>query len=181
MTGIRRGLSCVGLTAAVIVGSSIPASATFAEPSPRTPPCWHRHRRRPAGLIVDDSCTTTTTTVKRTVDTDPAPAPDHDDYSSTTTQATSSTNAQRHHDQSVAGPGPNETTTTTVTKNTELYVTLRWTASTVARRQRLPGHRPPRPTGRSPADGHHQRHDVGHAARGRRHARLRSRACRSRP
>ncbi|MBJ7452196.1 MAG: hypothetical protein JHC71_08950 [Blastococcus sp.] len=131
MNRIRRSAVLVGLTATVIVGSSIPASAAFTEAVATNAGVLSTATvAAPAGLIVDDTCTTTTTTVKRTVNTNPGTgAQTTTYYNSTTTQATSSTNAQGTTTQTVAGPGPNETTTTTVTKNTELYVTLRWSAS----------------------------------------------------
>ena len=84
----------------------------------------------PTGLVVDDTCSTTTTTVKRTVSTNPGTgAQTQTYYNSTTTRALSSTNQNGTTVSTVAGPGPLETTTTTVTKNTDLSVSLRWTAS----------------------------------------------------
>lgn len=131
MTTIRRSAVLLGLTAAVIVGSSIPASATFSESvSANTGALRALTVAAPTGLTVDDSCRTTTTTVKRTVNTNPGTgAQTTTYYNSTTTQSASSSNVQGTTTQTVAGPGPNETTTTTVTKDTDLYVAFRWTAS----------------------------------------------------
>ncbi|SDF18955.1 hypothetical protein SAMN05660662_1263 [Blastococcus aurantiacus] len=135
MNRLRRSAVLLGLTAAVIVGSSIPASATFSESvSTNTAALRTLTVAAPTGLVVDDTCTTTTTTVKRTVYTNPGTgAQTTRYYSSSTTQSTSSTNEDSTTTQTVAGPGPNETTTTTVTKDTDLSVTLRWTASTSSR------------------------------------------------
>ena len=131
MNRIRRTAVLLGLTASVIVGSSIPASATFTEAvATNTAALRTATVAAPTGLIVDDTCTTTTTTVKRTVYTNPGTRVQTTTYyNSSTTQSTSSTNVQGTTTQTVAGPGPNETTTTTVTKNTDLFVTLRWSAS----------------------------------------------------
>jgi hypothetical protein len=128
---IRRSAVLLGLIAAVIVGSSIPANATFTEAvATNTATLGTATVAAPTGLIVTATCTTTTTTVKRTVNTNPGTGTQTTTYyNSTTTQTTSSTNAQGTTTQTVAGPGPNETTTTTVTKNTDLSVALRWTAS----------------------------------------------------
>ena len=128
MNRIRRSAVLLGLTATVIVGSSIPAAATFTEAvSTNTAMLRTATVAAPTGLVVDDSCTTTTTTVKRTVFTDPTTgAQTTRSYSSVTTQATSSTNVESTTTDTVAGPGLNERTTTTVTKDTDLSVTLRW-------------------------------------------------------
>ena len=131
MNRIRRSAVLFGLTAAVIVGSSIPAGATFSESvSTNTATLRTATVAAPTGLIVDDTCTTTTTTVKRTVFTDPTTGVQTTrSYTSSTTQSTSSTNVDSSTTETVAGPGLNETTTTTVTKNTVLSVALRWSAS----------------------------------------------------
>ena len=131
MNRIRRSAVLLGLTAAVVVGSSIPAAATFSESvSTNTATLRAATVAAPTGLVVDDVCTTTTTTVKRTVNTNPGTgAQTTTYYSSTTTRAVSSTDQDGTTTSTVAGPGPNETTTTTVTKDTDLTVTLRWTAS----------------------------------------------------
>ncbi len=131
MNRIRRSAVLLGLTATVIVGSSIPAAATFTEAvSTNTAMLRTATVAAPTGLVVDDTCTTATTTVKRTVNTNPGTgAQTTTFYSSTTTWATSSTNQDGTTVQTVAGPGPNETTTTTVTKDTDLSVALRWTGS----------------------------------------------------
>jgi hypothetical protein len=131
MTGIRRVLILSGLTLAVIVGSGIPASATFVDTVGVTTAITTGTVAAPTGVTVTDSCTTTTTTVKHTVYTDPVTgARTTRYYSSSTTQATSTSNVQGTSSSTVAGPGANETTTTTVTTNTNLHVTLSWTGST---------------------------------------------------
>ena len=131
MNRIRRSAVLVGLTATVIVGSSIPASATFTEAvSTNTAVLQAATVAAPTGLIADDTCITTTTTVKRTVYTHPGTgAQSTTYYNSSTTQSSSSSNVQGTTSQTVAGPGPHETTTTTVTRNTDLHVTLRWSPS----------------------------------------------------
>jgi hypothetical protein len=128
---IRRPAVLLGLTAAVVVGSSIPAAATFTEAvSTNTGVLRTATVVAPTGLVVDDVCTTTTTTVKRTVYTNPTTgAQSTTSYSSTTTTSASSTDQDGTTTSTVAGPGANESTTTTVTKDTDLTVTLRWTAS----------------------------------------------------
>ncbi len=131
MNAIRRTAVLLGLTATVVVGSSIPASATFsASTSPQSASVSTGMVAAPAGLDLKTSCTTTTTTVKQTVYANPGTrAPTTRYYDSSTTRAPSSSNVQGTTTQTVAGPGPHETTTTTVTKNTDLSVTLSWAAS----------------------------------------------------
>lgn len=131
MNRIRRSAVLLGLVAAVIVGSSIPAAATFTEGvSTNTAMLRSAIVAAPTGLVVDDTCTTTTTTTKRTVHTDPTTGVQTTrSYTSSTTQSTSSSNVDSTTTETVAGPGLDETTTTTVTKNTTLTVTLRWSAS----------------------------------------------------
>jgi hypothetical protein len=135
MTAIRRVVILIGLTLAVVIGSSIPASATFADTTAAilhtvstgtvAPPAW---------VTVNDYCTTTTTTVTQTVRTDPITGVATTTfYSSISTSATSTSNVQGSTSSSVAGPGVNETTTTTVSSNTDLYVTANWAASTTQR------------------------------------------------
>jgi hypothetical protein len=131
MTGIRRVLILSGLTLAVIVGSGIPASATFVDTVGVSTAITTGTVAAPTGVTVSDSCVTTTTTVKQTVYTDPVTgARTTRYYSSSTTQATSTSNVQGTDSSTVAGPGAYETTTTTVTRNTNLHVSLSWTAST---------------------------------------------------
>ena len=131
MNTIRRTAVLLGLTTSVIIGSSIPASATFSDSvSADTAALRTLAVAAPTGLVLDDSCTTTTTTVKRTVNTNPGTgAQTTTYYNSSTTQEASTSNVQGTTTETVAGPRGNETTTTTVTKNTDLHVTLRWTAS----------------------------------------------------
>ena len=131
MNRIRRSAVLVGLTATVIVGSSIPASATFTEAvSTNTAVLQAATVAAPTGLIVDDTCITTTTTVKRTYTTHPATGVQTTTASSsTTTQSTSTSNVQGTETTTAPGPRGNETTTTTVTRNTDLHVTLRWSPS----------------------------------------------------
>jgi hypothetical protein len=127
---IRRSAVLLGLTALVIVGSSIPASATFSDSVSAPASMTTLKVAAPTGLTLDDSCTTTTTTVKRTVYTHPGTgAQTTTYYNSSTTQTSSTSNVQGTTTETVAGPRPNETTTTTVTKNTDLRVTLNWVAS----------------------------------------------------
>ena len=131
MTRIRRSAVLLGLTASVIVGSSIPASATFSE-SVRTSTGTVSTGTviPPTGLTVDDSCTTITTTVTRTFQTHPVTgAQTQTNYNSTTTRATATSNVQGTETTTAAGPRGNETTTTTTTRNTELRVTLTWAPS----------------------------------------------------
>ncbi|MDT0278132.1 hypothetical protein [Blastococcus goldschmidtiae] len=131
MNAIRRTAVLIGLTACVVVGSSIPASATFTDIVSTSPATLRAATvAAPTGLVLDDSCITTTTTVKRTVHTHPGTGVQTTTYyNSSTSQSVSSSNVQGTTTSTVAGPRPNETTTTTVTKNTDLHVSLSWTAS----------------------------------------------------
>src|SRR3954447_5050865 len=130
MTIARRIAVLIGLTVAVIVGASLPASAAFAGSVTVPTTITAMTVAAPATVTVSDSCTTTTTVVKRTVYTDPSTGVQTQTaYSSTTTYATSSTNVQGSTSSTVAGPGLNEMTTTTTTKNTDLSVTATWSAS----------------------------------------------------
>jgi hypothetical protein len=131
MTTTRRIATLAGLILAVMVGTSIPASATFADSATVTTAIGTATVKAPTGLVVTDYCTTTTTTVKRTISTDPVTGVQTQTfYSSSSTTAGATSNVQSSTSTTTAGPGVNETTTTTVTKNTNLYVTLSWTAST---------------------------------------------------
>ncbi|GAA3180075.1 hypothetical protein GCM10010531_37660 [Blastococcus jejuensis] len=131
MTTTRRILTLAGLVLAVIVGTTIPASATFADStSAPTMTIATGTVAAPTGLWLNDYCVTTTTTVRRTVYTDPVTGVQTQTaYSSSSSTATSTTNVQSSVSTPVAGPGANETTTTTVSKNTNLHVTFGWTAS----------------------------------------------------
>jgi hypothetical protein len=130
MTAIRRILTLLLLTAAVLSGATVPAWAAFGDLVSVTPTITTISVAAPGTVTVDDSCTTTTTVVKRTVYTNPSTGVQTQTaYSSTTTYAASSTNVQGSTTSSAAGPGANETTTTTTTKNTALAVTVNWTAS----------------------------------------------------
>jgi hypothetical protein len=130
MTIARRIAVLIGLTVAVIVGASLPASAAFAGSVTVPTTVTAITVAAPATVTVNDSCTTTTTVVKRTVYTDPSTGVQTQTaYSSTTTSATGSTNVQSSTSSTVAGPGLNETTTTTTTRNTDIAVTASWTAS----------------------------------------------------
>jgi hypothetical protein len=131
MTAIRRLLLLSGLTMAVVISASVPASATFADSSAVSHTVDTLTVQAPSGLIVDDQCITTTTTTKRVVRTDPVTLA-QTTVSTTTTSATntSASNVQSSTTTSAPGPGLNETTYTTVAKNTNVHVTLRWTGST---------------------------------------------------
>jgi hypothetical protein len=130
MTAIRRSLTLLLLTVAVIAGAGVPAWADFGDTVAITTTVPTLTVAAPATVTVNDSCTTATTVVKRTVYTNPSTGVQTQTaYSSTTTYATSTTNVQSSTSSTVAGPGANETTTTTTTKNTNLTVTASWTAS----------------------------------------------------
>lgn len=131
MTGIRRGLILIGLTATIMIGSSIPASADFyASVSAPTTSITTGTVAAPTSVTIKDDCILTTTTVTRTTRTDPATgAVTTTLYSSVSTETDSRTNVQSSTTTSMPGPGPNETTTTTVTGNTDLVVTASWPAS----------------------------------------------------
>jgi hypothetical protein len=134
MTTTRRILTLAGLIAAVMVGTSIPASATFADSAAVTTTIGTHTVQAPRNVTVSDYCVTTTTTVRRTVYRDPSTGASwQTGYSSTSSTATSTSNVQSSTTTTSAGPGWNETTTTTVTKNTDLYVTVSWLASTSPR------------------------------------------------
>jgi hypothetical protein len=131
MTGTRRALVLIGLTLTVMIGAAIPASATFTDSATVTTTVGTGTVAAPTALKVTNSCVTTTTTVRRTTYTNPwTGATTQTSYSSWTTRAASNTNVQGTTTTTVAGPGANETTTTTVTRNTDLHVTLSWSAST---------------------------------------------------
>lgn len=131
MTTTRRLLTLAGLVLAVIIGSTIPASATFTDAAAVTTTVGTASVEPAHHLKLIDYCVTATTTTRRTVSTDPATGVQTlTAYSSSTTSATSTSNEQSSTSSTVSGPGVNETTTTTVSKNTTLHVTLSWTAST---------------------------------------------------
>jgi hypothetical protein len=131
MFTIRRMLTVVGLTVAVIVTASVPASAGFSDTVTKVSTAIATTTvAAPAWLTINDSCTTSTTVEKRTVRTDPATGVQTQTaYSSTTTSAASTSNVQSYTTSSAAGPGLNETTTTTTSKNTMLSVSASWAAS----------------------------------------------------
>ena len=132
MTGIRRAATLIGLTLAVIIGSGVPASASFAESVTvdASVGITTVTVAAPAWITVDDYCLTTTTTVRQTVRRDPVTGvPTTTSYSSTSTSAISTSNVQSYSSTPVTGPNPFETTTTTVTKNTDLHVSANWAAS----------------------------------------------------
>jgi hypothetical protein len=130
MTAIRRSLTLILLTVAVIAGAGIPAWAAFGDTVAITTTVPTLTVAAPATVTLNDSCTTATTVVKRTVYTNPGTGEQiQTAYSSTTTYAASSSNVQSNTSSSAPGPGPNEVTTTTTTKNTMLTVSASWTAS----------------------------------------------------
>src|SRR5687768_12040162 len=131
MTATRRILILIGLTVAVIAGGSVPASADFADFAPvPTTTIATGTVAAPSSVTVNDSCTTTKTTVKRTIYTDPVTGVQTQTfYSSTSSTVSSTTNVQSYSSTTVAGPGAYETTTTTVSENTNLHVSVSWTAS----------------------------------------------------
>jgi hypothetical protein len=130
MNIVRRGLLLVPLTAAVVLGASVPAWAAFGDTVTVPTAITTVTVAAPATVTVKNSCTTATTVVRRTMYTNPSTGVQTQTaYSSTTTYAASSSNVQSSTTSSVAGPGANETTTTTTTKNTDLTVTASWTAS----------------------------------------------------
>jgi hypothetical protein len=130
MTGIRRLATVLGLTATVIVGASLPASAGFADTVATTHKVDTLTVAAPAWLSIDDSCATTTTVEKRTVYTDPTTGVQTQTaYSWTSNTVSSTTNVNYSNTSTAAGPGLNETTTTTTTQNTMLTVTASWPAS----------------------------------------------------
>ena len=130
MNGIRRASVLLGLTAAVILGASLPASADYSDLVGVNTAVGTLTVAAPASLTINDSCTTATTVERRTVRTDPVTGVQTQTaYSSTTTTAASATNVQSSTSSSAAGPGLYETTTTTTTKNTMLTVTASWPAS----------------------------------------------------
>ncbi len=126
----RRIMVLTGMILAVMIGSSIPASATFADSVALPMEIGTGDVQPPRFLVLDDYCLTTTTTVKRTVYTDPITGvATQTSYSQTSSTSSASSNVQNSSTTTAAGPGLNETTTTTVTQNTNLHVTLSWTAS----------------------------------------------------
>jgi hypothetical protein len=133
-TSIRRVLTVVGLAIAVVIGASLPATATYSDSEARTTTIATETVAAPASVTIDDRCTTTTTTVRRTVYTNPTTGVQTQTaYSSTSSTVDSTSNVQGTTSSTVAGPGLYETTTTTITRNTDLHVTGSWPASTTSR------------------------------------------------
>jgi hypothetical protein len=134
MTTTRRILVLIGTFAAVMIGTSIPANATFADSVARTTTIATGTVQAPTGLVLNDYCMTTTTTVKQTIYRDPVSGASWQTaYSSTSSTVGSTGNVQSYSSTTEPGPGLNETTTTTVSQNTNLHVSLSWSASTSAR------------------------------------------------
>jgi hypothetical protein len=131
MNAVRRIATVVGLTAGVIAGASLPASAAFGDTvALPTTTAGTLTVAAPASVTLNDTCATTTTVVKRTVYTDPVTGVQTQTaYSSSSSTVGSSTNVNSYTASSAAGPGLNETTTTETTQNTMLSVTVSWTAS----------------------------------------------------
>jgi hypothetical protein len=134
MNTTRRIAVLVGAFVAVIIGTSIPASATYADSAARTTSVTTATVQAPTGLVVNDYCLTTTTTVRQTIYRDPVTGASWQTaYSSTSSTTGSTSNVQSYSSSTAAGPGVNETTTTTTSQNTNLHVTVSWTASTSPR------------------------------------------------
>jgi len=130
MTATHRSLLLTGLTAAVVAGTGLPASATYADTAAVPTTIATGTVAAPASISVNDFCDATTTTEKRTVHTDPLTGVQTQTaFSSTSSTAASTSNVNYYSSSSAAGPGLNETTTTTVTQNTTLSVTASWAAS----------------------------------------------------
>jgi hypothetical protein len=131
MTGIRRSLILIGLTGAVMIGASIPASATFADSAAVPHTVSTLTVAAPASVTVDDYCITTTTRTSTTTRRDPTTGVvTTTAYSSYVTSSDrSGSNVQGSTTTSTAGPGAYETTTTTDTTNTDLVVNMSWSAS----------------------------------------------------
>jgi len=130
MITIRRLATVLGLTLAVIVGASIPASAGFSATAKVDTTISTLTVAAPAWVSINNSCTTTTTVVKRTVYTNPGTGEQiQTAYSSVTTSASSTSNVDSTTTTTAAGPYNNEVTTTTTSKNTMLTVTASWPAS----------------------------------------------------
>lgn len=130
----RRTSTVICLSLAAVVGTGLSASADFvATVVAAKPTIATLTVQPPTGVTVDDHCITTTVTTKRTVRTNPATGRQTQTaYSQTTTTEVSSTDVDTTTQSTTTGPGANDTTTTTVDKNTNLHVTVRWTASTTA-------------------------------------------------
>jgi hypothetical protein len=134
MTTTRRILVLAGTVLALMIGTSVSASAAYSDSAARTTSITTATVRAPGNVVVNDYCMTTTTTVRQTIYRDPTTGASWQTaYSSTSSSALSTSNVQSYTSTPVAGPGLNETTTTTVTENTDLYVTVTWAASTSAR------------------------------------------------
>jgi hypothetical protein len=134
MTTTRRILVLAGTVLAVLIGTSVSASASFSDSVARTTSITTATVQAPTGLVLNDYCLTTTTTVKQTVYTDPVTGASWQTaYSSTSSTVSSSSNVQSYSSSAAAGPGVNETTTTTVSQNTNLHVSLSWSPSTSPR------------------------------------------------
>jgi hypothetical protein len=130
MNAVPRIATVVGVTAGVIAGAILPASAAFGDAVPVATTMGTLTVAAPASVTVTDSCATTTTVVKRTVYTNPTTGVQTQTaYSSTSSTVSSTTNVNSFTSSTASGPRFNETTTTETTKNTMLSVTASWTAS----------------------------------------------------
>jgi hypothetical protein len=130
MTTTRRILVLAGTVLAVMIGTSVAASASYADSAASTTTIATDEVQPPRFVTLDDSCSTTTTTVRRTVRTDPVTGVQtQTSYSQTSSTSPATSNVQSSTTTTEPGPGVDETTTTTVTQNTNLHVTLGWTAS----------------------------------------------------
>ena len=129
MTAIRRILTLIVLTAAVIAGASVPAWAAFGDSAAVSTTITTITVAAPASVTINDYCVTTTTTVTDTYYVNPGNGFATLTSSNTSTStAVSASNVQGTTTTTAPGPG-NTSTTTTVTKNTDLHVTATWSAS----------------------------------------------------
>lgn len=131
MIRTRRCVLLLVLTAAVVLGASLPANALFSDTAtPAVRPAVSTLTvAGPSQVRVDTSCITTTTVIKRTYEYDWG----YDRlvaYSQTSSSASSSSNVESDTTERTEGPGYNQYTLTQTIKDTELYATLRWRAST---------------------------------------------------
>ena len=134
ITTTRRARVLAGLILAVMIGTSIPASAVFSDSATVTTTVTTASVEPARALQLTNYCVTRTVTTKQTVSTDPVTGSQTVTYyNQSTSTATSTSNVQGTTTTSVAGPGPTEVTTTTVAKNTDVHVTLSWLASTSPR------------------------------------------------
>lgn len=132
MIRLRRSVLLLVVTAAAVLAAALPANATFADSAATAvqPAIGTLTVAGPTNVKVDTSCVTTTVVTQRSYFVDPSSgATTQTSFSQSTSTAASSWNVASDTTVRTDGPGNNQYTTTRTVKDTELYATLRWKAS----------------------------------------------------